>query len=117
MDSERWGRLNKLLHDALDRSPEERDAFLGQACGGDEPLAREARSLLSVEQQAETFLETPAIELAARVGGDMREEHEPRRSPHGRRFSRITAFSKSSAAAAWASSTRPRTRGSSASSP
>ena len=32
------------------------------------------------------------------------------------RFSRITAFSKSSAAAAWASSTRPRTRGSSASS-
>ena len=36
MDSERWGRLNKLLHDALDRSPEERDAFLRQACGGDD---------------------------------------------------------------------------------
>ena len=78
MDSERWGRLNKLLHDALDRSPEERDAFLRQACGGDEPLAREARSLLSVEPQAVTFLERPAIELAARVGGeDVREEHEP----------------------------------------
>ena len=77
MNSERWGRLNKLLHDALDRSPEERDAFLGQASGGDDALAREARSLLSVEQQAETFLETPAIELAARVGGDMRDEHEP----------------------------------------
>ena len=74
MDSERWGRLNKLLHDALDRSPEERDAFLRQACGGDEPLAHEARSLLNVEQQAETFLERPAIELAARVGADMRED-------------------------------------------
>ena len=36
MDSERWGRLNKLLHDALDRAPEERDAFLRQACGGDD---------------------------------------------------------------------------------
>jgi len=77
MDSERWGQLNKLLHDALDRAPEERDAFLRQACGGDEPLAREARSLLSVEQHAVTFLETPAIELAARVvGKDVRDEHE-----------------------------------------
>jgi len=77
MDSERWGRLNKLPHDALDRSPEERDAFLRQACGGDEPLAREARSLLSIERQAVAFLERPAIELAARAGGeDVRGEHD-----------------------------------------
>ena len=69
MDSERWGRLDKLLHDALDRAPEERDAFLRQTCAGDDALARDARSLLSLEQQAVTFLERPAIELAARVGG------------------------------------------------
>ena len=86
MDSERWGRLNKLLHDALDRSPEERDAFLRQACGGDEPLAREARSLLSVEQQAVTFLERPANELAARAGGDAIDSSRPvqRRGRAGR---------------------------------
>jgi len=78
MDSERWDRLNKLLHDALDRAPEERDAFLCQACGGDDALAHEARSLLSLEPQAVTFLERPAIELAARVGSeDLPEDHEP----------------------------------------
>ena len=82
MDSERWDRLNKLLHDALDRAPEERDAFLCQACGGDDALAHEARSLLSLEPQAVTFLERPAIELAARVGSeDLPEDHAvpPRR--------------------------------------
>jgi len=78
MDSERWGRLNKLLGEALDRAPDERDDFLRQACGGDDALASEARSLLSVEQHAVTFLEKPAIELAARVGGeDLSEEHAP----------------------------------------
>src|SRR4051812_22121508 len=78
MDSERWGRLDKLLGEALDRAPHERDGFLRQACGGDDALASEARSLLSVEQHAVTFLEKPAIELAARVGGeDLSEEHAP----------------------------------------
>src|SRR5262245_44654915 len=77
MDPERWGRLNKLLHDALDRCPEERDAFLRQACGGDESLASEARSLLGAEQPAAAFLERPAIELAARAGGDIREADAP----------------------------------------
>ena len=70
MDSERWKQLDKLLHAVLERSPEERDAFLRQACAGDDALEREARSLLTLEQQAESFLESPAIELAARVVGE-----------------------------------------------
>src|SRR5437764_12181009 len=69
MDSEQWKQLDKLLHAVLERSPEERDAFLRQACAGDERLEREARSLLTLEQQAKGFLETPAIEVAARVAG------------------------------------------------
>jgi serine/threonine protein kinase/Flp pilus assembly protein TadD len=68
MDSERWKQLDNLLHAALERSPEERDAFLRQACAGDEPLEREARALLTLEQKAGGFLERPAIEVAARVG-------------------------------------------------
>ena len=71
MDSERSGQLNKLLHDALDRSPEERDAFVEQACGGDEPLAREVRSLL----RQTVFLGTPAIELAAGIGAEGPGDH------------------------------------------
>ncbi|MGH9668155.1 MAG: serine/threonine-protein kinase, partial [Bryobacteraceae bacterium] len=67
MDSEQWKQLDKLLHAALQRPPEERDAFLREACVGEERLEREARSLLTREQNAEGFLERPAIEMAAQV--------------------------------------------------
>jgi eukaryotic-like serine/threonine-protein kinase len=69
MDSEQWKQIDKLLHAVLKHAPEERDAFLRQACAGDERLEREARSLLTLEKQAKDFLETPAIEVAARVAG------------------------------------------------
>ena len=68
MDSERWKQLDKLLQAALQRPPEERDAFLREACAGDERLEREAHSLLTLEQKAEGFLERPAIQVAAQVG-------------------------------------------------
>src|SRR5689334_17231535 len=68
MDAEQWKQLDKLLHAVMERSPEERDAFLRHACAGDERLEREARSLLTLEQPARSFLEKPAIEAAARVG-------------------------------------------------
>jgi len=67
MDAEQWKELDKLLHAALQRPPEERGAFLRDACAGDEQLEREARSLLTLEQKAESFLENPAIEVAAKV--------------------------------------------------
>ena len=68
MDSEQWKQLDKLLHAVLERPPEERDVFLRRACGADEQLEREARSLLALELKAKGFLEKPAIEVAARVG-------------------------------------------------
>ncbi len=81
MNSEQWKQVNKLLHDALERLPEERDTFIRKACAGDEELEREARSLLELEQGAEDFLETPAIEMAAlaavRQGPRSGEEADP----------------------------------------
>src|SRR6185437_8329901 len=74
MDSEQWKQVDKLLHAVLQRKPEERDTFLREACAGDEALEREARSLLTMEQKAEGFLERPAIERAPQVG--VREPHE-----------------------------------------
>jgi hypothetical protein len=50
MDSERWKQVDSLLHAVLQRSPEDRDAFLRRECGDDEPLEREARSLLRLAQ-------------------------------------------------------------------
>jgi eukaryotic-like serine/threonine-protein kinase len=67
MDSERWKQVDDVLQSVLDRAPEERDAFLRQACAGDEALEREVRSLLTSDQQAGRFLENPALEVAARA--------------------------------------------------
>jgi len=66
MDLDRWKRLDALLQDALERSPEQRDAFLHDACGGDLALEQEVRALLSSGQRAGSFLESPAIQVAAR---------------------------------------------------
>ena len=76
MDSDRWKQLDNLLHAVLQHPPSERDAFLRQACLGDERLEREARSLLTMEQKAQGFLERPAIEMAAEVA--IREHSDDR---------------------------------------
>ncbi len=67
MDSDRWKQVDSLLQSALERPPEERDAFLRQACVEDEALEREVRSLLASQQQAGSFLDSPAIDVAARA--------------------------------------------------
>jgi tetratricopeptide (TPR) repeat protein/predicted Ser/Thr protein kinase len=66
MDSDRWKQIDSLLQSVLERPPEQRDAFLRQACGGDEALEREVRSLLTAQRQAGSFMESPAMEVAAR---------------------------------------------------
>src|SRR5216684_939456 len=66
MDSDRWKQVDNLLQAVLEHPPGERDAFLREACAGDEALEREVRSLLTSQQEAGSFLESPAIEVAAR---------------------------------------------------
>ncbi len=66
MDPERWNHVDKLLQSALDRPAAERDVFLRRACGGDQQLEDDVRSLLAAHDRADSFLGAPAIELAAR---------------------------------------------------
>ena len=66
MEPERWKQVDDVLQSALDRAPEERDAFLRVACAGDETLEREVRSLLTSEERAGRFLQNPAMEVVAR---------------------------------------------------
>ncbi len=82
MNSELWKRVDSLLQLALERPPGERDAFLKNACGGDESLEAEVRSLLSSGQRAGSFLETRAMDVAARAlgrqqGNDARDSLVP----------------------------------------
>ena len=65
MDSERWKQVDGLLQAVLEHPPEEREDFLRDASAGDEALEREVRSLLASQREAGSFLESPAIEVAA----------------------------------------------------
>jgi len=67
MDSDRWKQIDNLLQAALQRPPGERADFLRQACAGDEALEQEVRSLLASQQDAGSFLEKPAIEMATQA--------------------------------------------------
>src|SRR5262245_20893008 len=66
MNPERWNQIDRLLQSAIDCPAVERDAFLRSACGGDDQLEREVRSLLAAHDRADTFLGAPAVDLAAR---------------------------------------------------
>jgi len=66
MESDRWKQVDNLVQSVLERPPGEREAFLKQACAGDQALEREARSLLTFEPHVRSFLENPAMEMAVR---------------------------------------------------
>ena len=55
--SERWRDISAIYNAALLRVAADRDAYIVEACGGDDDLRREVESLLG---QGESFLATPA---------------------------------------------------------
>jgi len=69
MDSNRWKQVDNVLQAVLERPLAERTEFLREACAGDQELEREVQSLLASDQQAGTFLDGPAMEVAARDFG------------------------------------------------
>src|SRR6266851_2033000 len=66
MDRDRWKQVDSLLQSVLECPQADRDAFLRLECAGDETLERELRSLLKLEPKAAGFLESPAMDVAAR---------------------------------------------------
>ncbi|MDQ6701044.1 MAG: hypothetical protein M3Z36_12765, partial [Acidobacteriota bacterium] len=62
----RWHRVESLFQSALDRDASERDSYLEEACGGDEELYREVKSLLTCHEES-SFLKTDAVTLALRA--------------------------------------------------
>lgn len=64
-DGQRWRRVEELFHEALERPPDERRAFLAEASGGDVSLLREVASLLGRAEEEEIFRD--GLEGLARV--------------------------------------------------
>src|SRR6266545_2201194 len=67
MEPDRWEKIERLYHAALECGPEARDAFLDEACAGDEDLRREVAGLLACDVPSDSFIQSPAIEIAARA--------------------------------------------------
>jgi eukaryotic-like serine/threonine-protein kinase len=56
MTPEKWKQVTELVEAAFDLAPDERAAFLGEACRGDQSLRGEVEALLSSDNKAEGFL-------------------------------------------------------------
>src|ERR1051326_7847766 len=63
MKTERWEKIIDLFQSAVERAPEERAAFLDEACH-DAAMRREVESLLASHESAENFIEVPAFKAA-----------------------------------------------------
>ncbi|HZR06609.1 MAG TPA: protein kinase [Candidatus Udaeobacter sp.] len=64
MKPERWQQINDLFQSTTDCAPEQRAAFLDEACRGDEDLRHEVESLVTAYERTENFIEAPAFEVA-----------------------------------------------------
>src|SRR5690554_1132709 len=61
MDAERWHRISPLLDALLELEPQVRLASLASMRGEDPQLADELAALLALEDDADTFLDTPLV--------------------------------------------------------
>ena len=80
MKGEKYHQLEELYHEALEREPDERRAFLEQACGDDLALRREVESLLGYDERAAYFIETPPDDVAAAMLAGEQSQSMPGRT-------------------------------------
>ncbi len=66
MDPIRRERVRQVYHAAMDVEPGRREAFLKEACAGDESMFKEMISLFPQEGNSEAFFERPALEVLAK---------------------------------------------------
>jgi serine/threonine protein kinase len=62
---QRWEEIERIYHAARELDGSARAEFLAKACGNDADLRREVESLLVQADQHGSFLQSPAIEVAA----------------------------------------------------
>ncbi len=61
MTPERWQHIEKLFYTALEREPNQRGAFLAEACTGEETLREEVEALLAKAEAEDSFDDLPAL--------------------------------------------------------
>src|SRR5438132_480472 len=74
MTSSNWQQINQVFEAALEREPDERKAFIDEACAGKEFLRAEIESLLAAHDDAQDFMRQAAVgEVAEMVLGTGRK--------------------------------------------
>ncbi|HYP28676.1 MAG TPA: serine/threonine-protein kinase, partial [Blastocatellia bacterium] len=75
MNPNDWRRTEELFHKVVGLSPEERAAYLDQACPDDASLRAEVESLITAFENQRGFLERPAFSLGMKMlSGESKEE-------------------------------------------
>ena len=64
MDKKKWREISKIFHLALEKSVDERSAFLDEKCADDSELRREIETLLNANDDQDSFIDSPKIGLA-----------------------------------------------------
>src|SRR5206468_8671517 len=67
MTPARLQTIKDIFHAALDCEPDQLNAFLDEACAGDEVLHANVEALLASHRQVGNFIETPVASLAASI--------------------------------------------------
>jgi serine/threonine protein kinase/Tfp pilus assembly protein PilF len=69
MKNELWNQVSELFQSALRLEPQERILYLNDACGNNDALRRQVKSLLAAYGDADGsgFIDVPAVEAAARM--------------------------------------------------
>ena len=74
MTSERWHRVQSLFHEALERTPAERAAFLSMVCAGDADLRDEVETMLQADADIPRILDVTLENLACLLPEDPEPE-------------------------------------------
>src|SRR6266705_777238 len=74
MPDPHWENLKDIFHAAVALAPNERAAYLDQACNGDLSLRRAVESLIKSHEETGNFVDTPAYQAAAEMltGGEFK---------------------------------------------
>jgi tetratricopeptide (TPR) repeat protein len=93
MDRDRWQEIKRVFEEALERAPDERLDYVTKVCQGDETLVQEVSSLLRSLDDAQDFLEQPAVgEVADQItAGPARGYAKGQRVAHYRIISELGA--------------------------
>jgi serine/threonine-protein kinase len=64
MDGDRWRQVDKIFHDLIEQTPEQRASFLDRVCANDPSLKKDVEQLIEAYERSGSFLDSTATAAA-----------------------------------------------------